>query len=268
MIIKTSKTSILVKNFNKDKGNIPYFFLHGFTGSYKSWLEIINKFNKFSCAIDIPGHGKSHFLNLNEDYTISDWSSEFYMILNQLKIDKVNLCGYSMGGRLAIAIAKKYPDKINSLILESSNVGIHNATDKITKYNNDVELATLINSDYLKFIDKWQKNPLFSNQKERNKAEWKKQFLIRKSHNNEQLAKSLKIFSSGKMDYYEDDFKSFNFPILVINGSEDDKYIKVGKDMTIMNNNAKQYIINKSNHNTHMESPDLFIDILEGGVYE
>ena len=51
MIIKTSKTSILIKKFNDDKKNVPYFFLHGFTGSYKSWLEVINRFNKYTESI-------------------------------------------------------------------------------------------------------------------------------------------------------------------------------------------------------------------------
>ena len=268
MIIKTSKTSILIKKFNDDKKNVPYFFLHGFTGSYKSWLEVINRFNKSSYAMDIPGHGKSHFLNLNENYTISDWISEFYMILNHLNIEKINLCAYSMGGRLAIAFAKKYPNKINSLILESTNIGIQDDEERLSRYDNDIKLATLIKSNYPEFIDKWQENNLFTQQKQRNASEWENQILIRKNHNNEQLAKSLIIFSVGAMKYYEDDFKLFDFPILIINGSEDDKYIKYGKDMTIMNTNAKQYIISESNHNTHMESPELFIDILEGGVYE
>ena len=59
----------------------------------------------------------------------------------------------------------------------------------------------------------------------------------------------------------------FSFPISIINGSEDRKYVKIGKEMTYMNRNAKQYIIKETMHNTHLESPSLFIDVLNGTVY-
>ena len=38
--------------------------------------------------------------------------------------------------------------------------------------------------------------------------------------------------------------------------------------MTRMNQNAKQYIITDAMHNTHLEAPELFIDVLNGTVYE
>ena len=58
------------------------------------------------------------------------------------------------------------------------------------------------------------------------------------------------------------------FSISIINGSEDEKYIKIGKEMTRMNQNATQYIIKDAMHNTHLEAPELFIDALKGTVYE
>ena len=267
MLINTSKTKISAKSFYKDK-EIPFFFIHGFTGSYKSWLEIIDLLRKHSYAIDIPGHGNSKFKNLDESYNISDWCSEFYMTLYSLGINKINLCAYSMGGRLAIAFASKYPEKINSLILESANVGLEDEEERNSRYSLDREDAHSILKDLPSFMDSWNENKLFLNQKKRNKKTWEEQKEIRYNHNSQQLAKSLQSFSLGGMPYYETEFQEFSFPISIINGSEDEKYIKIGKEMTRMNQNATQYIIKDAMHNTHLEAPELFIDALKGTVYE
>ncbi|MBI44778.1 MAG: hypothetical protein CMG66_01280 [Candidatus Marinimicrobia bacterium] len=267
MIIKTSKSKFFIKSFNKNE-EIPFFFLHGFTGSHNSWIETIDLLNKHSYAMDLPGHGKSIFKNTDEDYTISDWCSEFYLILHTLDIQKINLCAYSMGGRLAVAFASKYPEKINSLILESSNLGIEDRDERIERYDADKELSEQIIIDLPKFLKSWEKNDFFSNQKNRNKKAWEKQKETRRNQDKDQLAKSLKIFSSGNMRYYESQFQEFSFPISIINGSEDDNYIKIGKKMTQMNQYVKQYIIKDTMHNTHLESPELFVDVLNGTIYE
>ena len=267
MLIDTSKSKIYIKSFNPNK-EIPFFFIHGFTGSSSSWFQVINKLDKYSYSIDIPGHGKSTFKSLDDFYTVSDWCNEFYMLLQQLSIQKIDICGYSMGGRLAIAFASKYPEKINSMVLESTTVGLNETKERRECYDKDSQISSTIKTDLSSFVDLWEKNPLFLKQKERNKEEWEKQQKVRLSHNPLQLSKALKIFSQGNMAYYESRFQEFSFPISIINGSEDDKYIKIGKDMTIMNKNAKQYIIKDVMHNTHLESPEMFIDILNNTIYE
>ena len=70
------------------------------------------------------------------------------------------------------------------------------------------------------------------------------------------------------MPYYDKAFQDFDFPIHVINGSEDDKYIKIGAEMMRLNPNVKQYIIKQSGHNTHLENLDMFIDVLNNDIYE
>ena len=116
IVVKTQKATHYVYSSDQ-KSDIPTIFLHGFTGSHRSWDEIVSKSNLLTITLDLPGHGKSTFNNLESDYSIDDWCEDFNEILNSLDIDKIDLCGYSMGGRLAISFATKYPGKINKLIL-------------------------------------------------------------------------------------------------------------------------------------------------------
>ena len=267
MYIKTSKSKIFIKENNSSE-EIPYFFLHGFTGCHKSWDSVIDKFGKYSYTMDIPGHNKSSFKDINADYTIDDWCYELYMILNELNLKKINLCGYSMGGRLAIAFADKFKDKINSLILESASLGINESELRSERYYSDKELAEGLKTNLKSFIDEWEKNPIFINQIKRNKSDWERQKEIRLLNDPKQLAKALEVFSPSNMRYYDKAFQEFDFPIHVINGSEDDKYVKIGREMIRLNRKTKQYIIDISGHNTHLENIDMFIDVLNNNIYE
>ena len=106
-----SKTNLHVSR-NLNNAQIPYVFIHGFTGTSNQWKSILSDFKYPYIAIDIPGHGNSTFNDLDVEYDFSDFSSEMYLVLNELAIKRINLCGYSMGGRLALIFASKYQNKI------------------------------------------------------------------------------------------------------------------------------------------------------------
>ena len=260
MLIKGSKSKIYIKGRSSD--DIPLFFIHGFTGSSDTWNSIRDLINKQSYAIDIPGHNKSIFNNLKENYNIEDFCVEFYLLLNSLNINKIDLCGYSMGGRLSLAFAYKYPDKINSLILESTSFGIENFELKDERLLKDLELCIKIKDDYDNFIVDWSENKIFKNQKLRNKNDWDSQNNIRSNHNKYQLAKSLESFSVGRMNYLENELNLFDFPVYLISGENDEKFFKISHKLMKLNSNVTHYRVNSCGHNTHLEDPKLFTDII------
>ena len=137
-------------------------FLHGFTGSHYSWDQVVEKLDCTVVTLDLPGHGKSTFNSLSADYDIGDWCEDFNEILDFSDIGKINLCGYSMGGRLATAFASKYPEKINKLILESASYGIESKEEREGRLSEDLKLCNLIETDFPAFVQKWESSPLFS----------------------------------------------------------------------------------------------------------
>src|SRR5690625_233079 len=72
-------------------------------------------------TIDLPGRGETIILANN---TLEEFLDHFNSLLDSLKITKIHLLGYSMAGRSALSFANYYPEKINSLILESASPGI------------------------------------------------------------------------------------------------------------------------------------------------
>ena len=139
MYIKNNKSKLFITK-DRELGDIPILFIHGFTGSHKSWLSIRENINISSLAIDIPGHGKSRFNDLNDTYYFNDFTNELYLSLLQLNINKIHLCSYSLGGRLSICFAAKYPNMVHSLFIESSTIGFENGEEKNVYYENDKKL--------------------------------------------------------------------------------------------------------------------------------
>jgi pimeloyl-ACP methyl ester carboxylesterase len=141
-------------------------------------------------------------------------------------------------------------------------LGIENRTDREIRYKKDLSMADSIKENLFEFSRNWSVNKLFEKQSTRNAIEYDNQKVIRESHNKEQLANSLKTFSVGNMPFLRNQFQKFSFPIIIVNGKDDIKYIKEGRDMLKLNNNAKQYIIINASHNVHLESEESFIEIL------
>ena len=92
------------------------FILHGFFGMSDNWKTLGNRFadNYEVHLIDLRNHGRSfHSDEFNYEVMVDDLLN--YM--DHYKIEKVNLLGHSMGGKVAMLFAVTYPDKVNALII-------------------------------------------------------------------------------------------------------------------------------------------------------
>jgi len=246
---------------NTDRSNQPTIFLHGFMGSASSWDDVANSNFCNTIAVDIPGHRKSHFAKL-EDSSVDRWSDSMKQLIISKKLTRVNMCGYSMGGRLAIAFASRYPNIINKLILESSSCGIDEESQRKLRYQQDLDSCKRIETDLTGFVDAWESNPMFQKQEQRNKSGYIAQREQRLSHEPTQLSQSLKLFGQGSMKSYVNEFSDFNFPVHLINGTEDKKYLAIADKMKEQNKNVVAHRVD-AGHNVHLERPNIFIDILK-----
>ena len=86
---------------NPDKP--PILFLHGFMGNIDEFDEAIKLLSDDFCylKVDLPGHGKTQVLGGDGYYMMANTAHALINLLDELKIAKCFLIGYSMGGRLA-----------------------------------------------------------------------------------------------------------------------------------------------------------------------
>ena len=69
-------------------------------------------------SYDILGHGKSSLTKQNISF--DDFSDQLIELINELKIEKIHLVGFSIGSLIARNFATKYNDRLQSLILLGS----------------------------------------------------------------------------------------------------------------------------------------------------
>lgn len=99
-----------------DNDTIPLVFIHGVGLDHKMWKPQINSLIEYSIlTFDLLGHGKSKLEK--EVVTLNDFSNQLLSIINFLKIDKINLVGFSLGSLISLDFAAKFQDRLNSLIL-------------------------------------------------------------------------------------------------------------------------------------------------------
>jgi len=101
--------------FNKKK-SIPVVFIHGVGLDHQMWVKQVNYLNEFSIlTYDLLGHGKTPF---NKDkLSLKDFSDQLLGLLDYLKIEKINLVGFSLGSLIALDFSSRYQEKIDKLIL-------------------------------------------------------------------------------------------------------------------------------------------------------
>ncbi|KUO65228.1 MAG: alpha/beta hydrolase [Lutibacter sp. BRH_c52] len=101
------------------KGNA-VILLHGFLENSAMWNEIANilsKRNRVIC-IDLLGHGQTG--NLGYIHSMEDQANMVNTVLNHLRLRKYIFVGHSMGGYVALAFAKLFPESVKGLCLMNS----------------------------------------------------------------------------------------------------------------------------------------------------
>lgn len=104
----------------------PLLLLHGNSTSISLFQRQIPVFLKqFKViAVDTRGQGKS-----SEDgkrYTYDLFADDMNALLDYLKLDSVNIVGWSDGGNTGLIMAMKYPAKVKKLVTMGANVFIDN----------------------------------------------------------------------------------------------------------------------------------------------
>lgn len=101
------------KSFGEGK---PLLILHGFLGSLDNWQSVAKElaatYQVF--ILDVRNHGKS-FHDPKHDY--ASMLEDIHYFINHLGLSEVSLIGHSMGGKIAMSFALKYPLLVSKLVV-------------------------------------------------------------------------------------------------------------------------------------------------------
>ena len=199
--------------FNK-KGTIPIVFIHGVGLDHQMWNNQVDYLNEFSIlTYDLLGHGKTPCNK--EELNLKNFSDQLIELLDHLKIEKINLIGFSLGSLIALDFCSHFQNKVEKLILIGTT---YKRSDKerslVLERYNQAKLNMPISKQALKrwFSDKYlKKNPktydLFID------------ILNKKPKDHKNFLKAYKVFA----DHYDDigAIKKIDRKTLVMTGSDD-----------------------------------------------
>ena len=110
----------VIRYLARGEGGTPIVLIHGFGGDLNNWLfnhEALAA-RRAVYALDLPGHGGSA-------KDVGDGSLAFLAgvvtgFVDALGIEKAHLVGHSLGGAVALAVARAAPTRVASLVLIGS----------------------------------------------------------------------------------------------------------------------------------------------------
>ncbi|MBT2706535.1 2-succinyl-6-hydroxy-2,4-cyclohexadiene-1-carboxylate synthase [Pseudomonas sp. ISL-84] len=245
----------------------PLLLLHGFTGNGESWKEFESFWKDHSTAIalDIIGHGNTESPADIAQYGMEESADAINHLLEKMGIEKIDILGYSMGGRLALTFAIKYPQKVRKLILESASPGLRTEDERKARRLQDEKLAEKIREEGIsRFVEFWENIPLFESQK---KLPYDIRGGIRKQrldNSIEGLANSLKGMGTGSQPSWWEQLSNVESPVLLITGSIDKKFCRIAGEMSKILPNGQWISVEDAGHAIHVEKPEKFGTIVSG----
>ena len=233
-----------------DKQTIPIVFIHGVGLDHKMWSPQIDYFKKFSTiTYDLLGHGRTPFKK--KQIKMNDYVEQLSSIIKFLKLEKINLVGFSIGSLIALNFAADFQNKLNSLTLMATT---YKRTEEQRQTVIDrVNLAKLnkpISQLAMKrwFTDEYlEKNP--------NIYEEFTKILTKDGEDQKNFIKAYELFA-----YYKDDLekiKKINTKTLVMTGSIDPGSTpQMSKNLSNDLNNSSYTEINNGKHLCSIECAD------------
>ena len=261
-MIKQVKVDEVVYNIRIIGKGKPIVFLHGFSESLMTFNKI-QITDRQLIMIDQIGHGKTESpLNKNV-YSLTYMTESLHDLLKILVNQPFDLVGYSMGGRLALFYASRFPKYLCNLILESTSYGIEKKMDRRLRLESDEWLMLQLKEGGIEwFVNYWSQLPIFDSQKFLSE-EIKETIMIQRRLNNpNNLGLHLLTMGQGIYPCLKNQLGSLEMPVLYIAGETDYKYHHYMAGFKSECKVVTTKIMKGCGHNTHIEDPKTYSDII------
>ena len=131
---------------------LPVILVHGITVSFKDnfsnfgWVENLTDNGMKVVGLDLRGHGLSDKPLSTNDYGTHNLASDILAVMDELKLNKVAIVGYSLGSALTLHLIHTYPERFSRAVLIATGdslIGLNPAAFAQTSSN----LYSAISSD-------------------------------------------------------------------------------------------------------------------------
>jgi 2-succinyl-6-hydroxy-2,4-cyclohexadiene-1-carboxylate synthase len=223
--------------------------LHGFSGTRHAWDRVAAQLSPqryLPLALDLPGHGDA----AEQSAPMTFDSCVAYVLAHSP--ERFALCGYSLGGRVALHVALAAPERVARLVLVSTSAGIEDPAERAERRSADRLLADeLERIPFERFIDRWRTQPLFADDP-REVVELARE--DQRRNRPHALAAVLRAIGTGEMTPLWDRLSELEMPVTLVVGERDVKFRELGQRMVGMLPKGELVVV-PGGHGLPLESP-------------
>jgi 2-succinyl-6-hydroxy-2,4-cyclohexadiene-1-carboxylate synthase len=223
--------------------------LHGFAGTGRLWDPVVARLDGERyrpLAPDLRGHGTA---SARRPVSFEDCVDDVLGLV----VHPCTLCGYSMGGRIALHVALAAPRRIERLILVATTAGIESPAEREKRRAADEGLACETEQGSIEaFADRWTAQPLFAGTPPEAADAWRADIL---DNDPAALAAALRGIGTGTMAPLWDRLGELRMPAAVLAGEHDAKFRALGERLAAALPRGELVIVEGAGHGIPREDP-------------
>ena len=226
--------------------NDPITFLHGFLGAPRDWDDVrANLCEAPTAALEIP--------------PARSWTDGVGQIASAIPSGSI-LVGYSMGARIALAVAMEGHVKLGGLVLVSGQTGLRPA-ERPARWKHDLQVAERMEREVPEtFLTWWYRQSVFAG----DSAELKQRLVAEKSGLDlRSEAARLRTYSVARQPDYAPCLSQLRIPVMFIAGRGDEKYATLAANLASTSAVFGYQIVEGCGHIVHRQQPKTVAQILQ-----
>jgi 2-succinyl-6-hydroxy-2,4-cyclohexadiene-1-carboxylate synthase len=162
--------------------------------------------------------------------------------------------GYSMGGRLALHMALREPERLGALVTVGASAGIEDDSARAARRAEDERLAARIESRPITAtVEEWERLSVFADQPP---DLVDAQRAGRLAQDPASLASLLRSAGQGALDPVWDRIPSLPMPMLALAGERDERYVAAAHRLAALAPHGRAATIVGAGHAAHLEQPE------------
>ena len=223
--------------------------LHGFGGTHHAWDGVVAHLDAQRyrpLALDLPGHGGAGVVEGAVTFAgcvehVLDAAPRRFV-----------LCGYSLGGRIALQTALAAPDRVERLVLVSTTAGIEDPGEREQRRLADQTLAEeLETTPYEEFVTRWRSQPVFAGE-----PPHVTELALADQRRNRPgpLAHALRGIGTGEMEAVWGRLGELPMPVDVVAGARDETFVAIAGRLVELIPDARLHVL-AGGHALALECP-------------
>jgi 2-succinyl-6-hydroxy-2,4-cyclohexadiene-1-carboxylate synthase len=189
-------------------------------------------------------------------------TDDLVALWEEMDLGRTHLVGYSMGGRLALHVAARRPERVASLLTVGAHAGLEEEARE-GRRRGDEALAERIEKEGVEsFVEYWGALPLFAGLQRRGDSYMAQVRAERLKNHAGGLACSLRGMGAGVMEPVWGELGRVKVPCTFVSGQLDHGYVATARRLAGTVRDGRLEIVARAGHAVHQERPDAFARIL------